>query len=132
MIPDTARPRLETEIIGWLTTVSPAGRPQPSPVWFLLTDDEILIYSRPNTAKLRNIAANPTVSLHLDGDGMGGGIVILNGVGRVVADEPPSDKVPAYGEKYNAAIARNSWSPSSFAADYSVAIRISVSSARVW
>ena len=27
--------RLREEIIGWLTTVTPDGQPQPIPVWFV-------------------------------------------------------------------------------------------------
>jgi PPOX class probable F420-dependent enzyme len=65
--------RLKEERLAWLTTVSPKGTPQPVPVWFLWDGDaSILLYSRPDKPKLRNITENPRVSLHLDGDGMGG------------------------------------------------------------
>jgi len=33
-------------------------------VWFLWNDGSILLYSQPDTPKLRNIAANPRVALH--------------------------------------------------------------------
>ena len=36
-----------------------------------------------------------------------------------VSDDPPAHAVPDYVEKYAAFIARNSWTPESFAADYS-------------
>ena len=71
--------RLREEQIGWLTTVRGDGLPQPSPVWFLWDGETILIYSRPDTPRLRNIAGNPKVALNLDGDGRGGDIVILSG-----------------------------------------------------
>ena len=58
--------RLESELIGWLTTVSPAGVPVPSPIWFLWDRESFLIYSQPDVPKLRNVAANPNVTLHLD------------------------------------------------------------------
>ena len=61
--------RLREDIIGWLTTVSPEGAPQPVPVWFLWDGaSSILLYSRPEKRKLRNIAGNPRVSLNLDSD----------------------------------------------------------------
>ena len=68
--------RLNEEIIGWLTTVSPTGQPQPIPVWFLWDGESFLLYSRPGQAKLANIARSPRVSLNLDGDGSGGDIVV--------------------------------------------------------
>jgi predicted pyridoxine 5'-phosphate oxidase superfamily flavin-nucleotide-binding protein len=39
--------RLRANLMAWLTTVRPDGRPDSVPVWFLLRDDEtILIYSQ--------------------------------------------------------------------------------------
>src|SRR5690606_41663342 len=52
--------RLREERIIWLTTVRRDGQPVPVPVWFLWDGgSELLMYSRPNTPKLRNIARNP-------------------------------------------------------------------------
>jgi PPOX class probable F420-dependent enzyme len=122
--------RLREERLAWLTTVSPSGTPQPVPVWFLWDGDaSALLYSRPETPKLRNIAANPRVTLHLDGNGEGGDVVVCTGR-AVVSDDPPAHDVPAYVEKYEALIDRNRWTPASFAADYSVPVRISFSRIR--
>ena len=41
-----------------------------------------------------------------------------------LTDDPPSNELPEYVEKYAAFIARNSWTPESFAADYSVPLRV--------
>ena len=84
--------RLNDEPIGWLTTAAADGTPQPSPIWFLWDGETALIYSQPNTPKLRHIAANPRVSLHLDGDGRGGDIVILTGEARIDTSTPPADE----------------------------------------
>ena len=123
--------RLHEEHLAWLTTVSPSGQPQPVLVWFLWDgDSSVLLYSRPNTPKLRNIGENPRVSLHLDGDGRGGNAVVCLGQARV-SDDRPANEVSDYVEKYRSLIVdRNRWTPESFAADYSVPMRISVSRIR--
>src|SRR4051812_40544348 len=91
--------RLKEEMIGWLTTSGPNGAPQPSPIWFLWDGETAVIYSQPNTPKLRHIAANPKVSLTLDGDGHGGNTVILTGGARIEESIPPVNEMPAYVAK---------------------------------
>jgi PPOX class probable F420-dependent enzyme len=121
-----AERRLREEKIAWLTTVDSAGTPQPIPVWFLWDGaGSALVYSRPRTPKLRAIEANPRVSLHLDGNGRGGDIVVALG-DAAVSDDPPAHEIPAYVEKYAPLIERNRWTPESFAADYSVPIRVRI------
>ena len=85
----------------------------------------MLLYSRPGKPKLRNIAANPRVALHLDGNGQGGDIVVLSGT-AAVSDDPPADRIDDYVAKYLPLIERAGWTPASFAADYSVPVRIAL------
>ncbi len=70
--------RLLDERIGWLTTVAADGTPQASPIWFLWDGDEILLYSL-DSPRVRNLKSHPRVSLNLDGNGLGGDIVIAEG-----------------------------------------------------
>jgi PPOX class probable F420-dependent enzyme len=105
-------------------TVNSRGAPQPSPVWFLWDDESILLYSQPETAKLRNIAANPRVAMHLNDEGRGDDVVIISGR-AAASDDPPAYELPPYLDKYAGLIERNGWTPESFAADYSVPVRIS-------
>jgi PPOX class probable F420-dependent enzyme len=116
--------RLKDELIYWLVTVSPDGTPQPSPVWALWDGQTALIYSQPNTPKLRNLARHSEVALHLDGDGRGGDIVVLTGTARLAPDTPPADRVPEYIAKYREGITRIGMTPESFARAYSVALRL--------
>jgi PPOX class probable F420-dependent enzyme len=115
---------LRTERIIWLVTVRKDGLPQPSPVWFLWDGRDFLVYSQPETQKLRNIARNPRVALHLDGDGLGGNIVVVSGEAELAADQPPADRVPGFVEKYDWGFRRLGRTAEEFARDYSVAIRV--------
>ena len=110
--------RLRDETVGWLTTVGPDGTPQPSPIWFLWDGETVLMYSRPDTPKLRNIERNPRVALNLDGDGRGGDIVILTGEARIDREAPAATDYPEYLEKYRQGFARNGMTPEWFAEAY--------------
>jgi PPOX class probable F420-dependent enzyme len=124
--------RLRDDIIGWLATVTADGAPQPIPVWFLWNGDRsILLYSRPGKRKLANVAANPRVSLNLDSDGIDADIVICWGECHVT-DDPPANEVPAYVAKYAGRIEALGWTPESFAADFSVPLRIEVTRVHGW
>jgi PPOX class probable F420-dependent enzyme len=127
-----AQRRLHEERIAWLVTTSADLTPQPIPVWFLWDGaDSFLIYSKPGTAKLRNVADRPRAALHLEGDGQGSDIVVVLG-DLAVSDDAAADAVPEYVAKYDAFIARNSWTPASFAADYSVPLRLRATALRGW
>ena len=127
-----AEQRLRDELIIWLTTVTPSGQPQTSAVWFLWDGEGFLIYSLPDTARTRNIEANPRVSLNLDGDGRGGSVVTIEGRALIDTGAPTSNRVPEYAAKYRDKIAGNGWTPESFAIDYPIPIRITPTRARSW
>jgi PPOX class probable F420-dependent enzyme len=116
--------RLREEKIIWLTTVGEDGTPQPNPVWFLWDGASALIYNLNSARRIAHLRRSPRVSLHFDGDGKGGDIVVLSGEARSSPQEPPADQVPAYVEKYREEIARLFGTPANFAAQYAVAMRI--------
>ncbi len=122
--------QLDEELVGWLTTVTRQGQPQSTIVWYLRDGDELLVYSQPDRPKLRNIAANPRVAFNLRSDDVGGSFLTLEGRARVVDHSTPADQLPAYVAKYRHLIDSYGWTPESFAADYSVMIRIEVDQAR--
>jgi PPOX class probable F420-dependent enzyme len=93
--------RLRANLMAWLTTVRPDGRPDSVPVWFLLRDDEtILVYSQPAKIKLRNISRNPAVALGLDVTDIGRDIIRIDGTARHAPGFPSADQVPEYVAKY--------------------------------
>jgi PPOX class probable F420-dependent enzyme len=122
---------LREDTIVWLTTVTPKGAPVPSPVWFLWREpDTVLMFSQPDSPRIRNLEANPRVALHFDGNGGGGDIVVLSGTASMDPGAAPASDVPAYTEKYGDDIARIGMDPESFSARYSVPVRIDLTRLR--
>jgi PPOX class probable F420-dependent enzyme len=106
----------------WLTPVSAEGRPQASPVWFVVDSGEFLVFSLADTPRTTNIASNPRVSLNLDSN-EGSDVVVVEGLARVV-DGPSSADHSAYQAKYRDRIVGMGYTPDEFAAAYPTPIRI--------
>ncbi|MEX0797050.1 MAG: TIGR03667 family PPOX class F420-dependent oxidoreductase [Acidimicrobiia bacterium] len=132
MFNEKSKARLEQEPVIWMTTVRSDGQPQTSVVWFLLEDDELLVYSKDGTIRNRSVVANPKVALNLNGDQGGGAVVTMEGTARIDGDAPAPKDNPAYLEKYQSRIADSGWTPEIFSRDYPVAIRIKVDKVRAW
>jgi PPOX class probable F420-dependent enzyme len=126
-----AAKRLRDELIVWLTTVSRQGQPRSSPVWFWWDGDVFHLFSQSRKPKLRNISANPRVSMHLEGGREGDDVVVFEGRARIVRDGEPATSLPGYVEKYRRLIASYGWTPESFAADYAVPIVVRPTRVRI-
>ena len=121
---------LREDIVVWMTTVTKAGAPLPMPVWFLWDGAEsVLMYSMPG-ARVRNVEANPNVTLNFGGDGGGGDIVVLSGTATIDAAAPPVDQAGEYRAKYDEHIERIGMTPESFAERYSVPVRVDLTRLR--
>lgn len=116
--------RLRGELVAWMTTVDAAGQPQTSPVWFLLVDDMIVVYSLDRTPRRRNLESNPKVCLNLNSTPAGGEVVIIEGTAAIVTAGPPADEDEAYVAKYEVPMSDLGMTPQSFAADYPIRIDI--------
>lgn len=117
--------KLTNEQIIWLITVGASGTPYASPVWFLAEEGgTLLIYSKSDAPKLKNIAERPMVGLHFNSDFHGNDVVTFSATAEVMADPPRSDQLPAYQAKYAGGIASLNMSPAEFASAYPAAIRV--------
>jgi PPOX class probable F420-dependent enzyme len=95
---------LVNDHIAWLTTVTPTGRPAPRPVWFVWDGTTVVVYSQPDGAKLKHIAANEHVSLNFNCTPDGGDVVVLSGRGEVIPGAPLPSGFPGMLDKYRARI----------------------------
>jgi PPOX class probable F420-dependent enzyme len=92
--------RLTSDHYGWLTTVAKSGQPVPRLVWFYFDGTKLTVYSMPQAAKVAHIKAHPQVSLNLDSDGNGGGIIVIGGIATVDATGVDGREDEPYWAKY--------------------------------
>jgi PPOX class probable F420-dependent enzyme len=114
---------LVNDQIVWLTTVTPTLRPAPRPVWFLWDGTAITIYSQPDGAKLKHLAANDHVSLNFNCTPGGGDVVVISGRAERVATAPLPSQLPGLLDKYRGAIEAMG-NPTEWYDSYSTAIRV--------
>jgi PPOX class probable F420-dependent enzyme len=132
-----AEERLRRELMIWITTVRADGQPQTSAVWFHWDGSGFFVVSQPAAPKVRNIAANPRVSLNLNGVGQGDDLVIVEGAVEVVPDYasgpwPEPARVDAYYAKYERVITDQLGSSvAELAAEFSTGLRITPARWRV-
>lgn len=92
--------RLTSDNYGWLTTVAKSGLPVPRLIWFYFDGSKLTVYSMPRAAKVGHIKAHPEVSLNLDSDGNGGGIIVVGGTATVDATDVDCRADEPYWAKY--------------------------------
>jgi PPOX class probable F420-dependent enzyme len=109
--------------IVWLTTVTPSARPTPRPVWFVWDGTDVIIYSLPDGAKIKHIAANDQVSLHFNCTPGGGDVVVIAGRAEVLTAAPPPSEVPGMLDKYRDRIAEMGYTQEWYDS-YNTAIRV--------
>jgi PPOX class probable F420-dependent enzyme len=97
---DQIRRHLIEDRVLWLTTVSPAGRPVPRPIWFFWDRTHILIYSLNNAARLANIRRNERVSVHFNSSMEGEDAVEVAGIAEIVSSSPLPSANELYMAKY--------------------------------
>ena len=130
-MPDLANPkdahvdeRLRKNLIIWLSSVRPDGRPHLVPVWFLWDGKNILIFSQPNAQKIRNLRQNTNVILALDDTKDGEDVVMLEGKAEFLNDPAVNTILPAYAAKYDSELKSMGYTAEAMAAEYVQAIRI--------
>ncbi|HEX6778311.1 MAG TPA: TIGR03667 family PPOX class F420-dependent oxidoreductase, partial [Ktedonobacterales bacterium] len=116
--------RLRKDSIIWLGSVRPDGRPHLVAVWFLWTGKALLIFSKPNQQKVRNLRQNPRVILALDNTNLGVDPITLEGEAELLDDPDVNTTLPDYVAKYGARITGIGYTPETMAKAYSQAIRI--------
>jgi PPOX class probable F420-dependent enzyme len=129
-LPRDAQRHLATDHVAWLTTVTAKEVPAPVPVWFVVEDDAIIVFTPPASRKVANIEARPTVTLHFNSDIDGLDIVVLTAQAIVEHDTLPSAH-PHYIDKYRRAIAGLGMTVEEFDRTFTTCIRLLVRRVRL-
>ena len=92
------------------------------PLWFLWDGARVLLFSLPNTRKLRDLAANSAVVLALEAADQGYDIVILQGRATLLNDPDVTPLMPSFVGKY--ANIRRRWPAEEWAQKFSKTIQV--------
>lgn len=110
--------RLDRERAVWICTLRPDGSSHLTPVWFLFVDGEWWVCTPEGSVKIRNVRADPRVSLALpDPDAP----LVAEGVATVVRPPFRSDIVAGFRDRYDGWDITKDWPGGSF-----VLLRVSV------
>ncbi|HEX5827864.1 MAG TPA: pyridoxamine 5'-phosphate oxidase family protein, partial [Candidatus Limnocylindrales bacterium] len=123
-------PMLADERVVWLSTVRPDGTPHLCPTWFWWDGSALVVFSKPDAVKARNLRANPRLMLAV------GDADADFSVGLIEADavlEPGVARVPdAFFEKYRHELAAGRLDEATFRATYTLSIRVVPSRFLAW
>jgi PPOX class probable F420-dependent enzyme len=100
----------------------------PKLVWFYFDGAALFVYTEPGAAKVTHVKRHPQVSLNLDSDGNGGGIIVIGGEATADAEGVDCRDDEPYWAKYGATADQFGLTESM--ADYSTRLRISID--KVW
>jgi PPOX class probable F420-dependent enzyme len=125
--------QLNDEHVIWMTTVgSLSATPQPNLVWFLYQDGDVIVYTKPDAARLTNIARNPRVSLHFNSPEDGEQMTIFTGTAVIDPAIKAVINNTEYLEKYERWLEYIKTTPQAMSEEYNVPIRISLDKLRGW
>ena len=115
---------LEEEAVVWLSTVRPDGTPHIVPVWFWWDGTSLLVFSKPDAVKIRNLRAGSSVMLGVGDADEDFDIGLFQGRAEIL-DVPTAEILPAaHLEKYASQMAGIGLTAAEYAETYPVVVRI--------
>ena len=115
---------LEREQVVWLSSVCPDGRPHVVPIWFLWDGDSIVVFSKPDAQKVRNVRVDPRVMVAIGEPGADFDVELVEAAVAELASEPGATLPDAFARKVRGLLDRAGITVERFAAVYSQPIRI--------
>ena len=123
---------LEEEPVVWLSTVRPDGTPHIVPVWFWWDGEALLVFSKPDAQKVRNLKAGSTAMLGIGDADEDFDIGLFEGRAEIL-DVPTADLLPReHLEKYATQMAGIGLTAEEYIGTYSLVVRITPSHYLGW
>jgi PPOX class probable F420-dependent enzyme len=123
---------LEQEPVVWLSTVRPDGTPHIVPIWFWWDGEALLVFSKPDAQKVRNLRTNPSVMLALGDAEEDFDVGLVRGRAELLSVRTVDVLPAAFLAKYAGRIAALHLTAVQFAATYSQVVRIVPSTFLGW
>jgi PPOX class probable F420-dependent enzyme len=121
---------LEREPVVWLSTSRPDGAPHLVPTWFAWDGETIVIRSKPEARKVRNLRHDPRAMLALGDAEDDFDVGLLEA--RASVDDDETELPAAFIAKYRERIAALGLTAAEFASTYSATIRLTPARALGW
>jgi PPOX class probable F420-dependent enzyme len=121
---------LEREPVVWLSTSRPDGAPHLVPTWFAWDGETIVIRSKPEARKIRNLRHDPRAMLALGDAEDDFDVGLLEA--HAAVDDDEAALPAAFIAKYRERIAALGLTPAEFASTYSATIRLTPARALGW
>jgi PPOX class probable F420-dependent enzyme len=113
-------PMLAGERVVWLSTVCPDGRPHLVPTWFWWDGAALLLWSKPEAVKVRNLRADPRVMVALGDAGADFSVGLIEARAELAQVAVPD----AFFAKYRGELADGRLDREAFSAAYTQAVRV--------
>lgn len=123
---------LETEPVIWLSTIRPDGAPHLVPTWFVWDGETIVIRSKREARKVRNLRHEPRAMLALGDAEDDFDVGLLEARAEVETGAEPLELPPDFLVKYGDRIATLGLTPAEFARTYGATIRLTPARALGW
>lgn len=114
---------LLSELVLWLSSTRPDGRPHVVPTWFDWDGEAITVFSKPHAQKVRNVRHQRLVMVAIGRPEHGFNVDLLEGEAslEVTGVRRPSRR---FQEKYRDALGEAGYTLEAFAAEYPQSVRI--------
>ena len=123
-------PMLTAEPTVWLSTVRPDGLPHIVPTWFWWDGDAVVVFSKPNAVKVRNLRANPRLMFALGRPDEDFSVGLIEAEATLVSGR--ADIPDAFFVKYADQLRDGGLDPATFRETYTQAIRIAPTRFLAW